>query len=620
MSTASAKSALDDFISAFSDQNDATKQYLAQQASPIATAATKTGDKLGEKAYADDALFTGVTDPDTIALLTEDLQSIGADIVGKVIQENVGNKLGRIFEEARSATFNLFGVGPDFFFDTVSRQSKSMVKAIADCAQAGVILQGEAVAYNTLHQTMNRADLDNLDPNQADHVRQACLDALNFMTATRVTAEKTGNTAGPLGVIRTVQKQVITPNGNILTDPFGNFIRSEVKPGDKLTFVTVAGNLMRPGSVPSVQATTFQVVTVISDTQITVAPPMVAETAVEYVIESVGTATVGALRAMDGICTFFTNPSGIIAVLTMEQLLKRIDEFDRLVNVIINLKDQFANAVSNVINGNFAGPITRTIKTVESELADDHEKLKILLDRPNFDKFSVLTLIRKLCAKACVLNKSLTNTPQTNKAAIQASPNYTPVNVATANMAAQSNGPALTYLAFSPKYRQTVQTINVQDVRPQLAARTADLITKIAAVQAWLVAQGAILATVPVVTDALAGAARDLLDTSVLDRSSDLVKANNLQAFAQASSNAASKAGHAAQEIGTVIEDLPVSDSDKFGALSDVRNSLIAIEEAQLFASESIQDETPEAIADVDTLTQQVSKIKERATTLLNNV
>lgn len=87
------------------------------------------------------------------------------------------------------------------------------------------------------------------------------------------------------------QAQVSPAAGTIFTDPNGQFVTLGVRPGDKLTFVTLLANLIKPNSVVSTQPGPFVVLNVLSETQLEIATPLIAETNVEYKITRFGTSS-----------------------------------------------------------------------------------------------------------------------------------------------------------------------------------------------------------------------------------------------------------------------------------------------------------------------------------------
>lgn len=523
--TSAAQAAVDDFVDAFTDSNAASRSFLEQQASAIERAAVQVGKALGQAALSGDALFAGVTDPFQISLLEDNFSEIGADVVGESIAEDTGNRLARIFEEAKAATFHLFSTTPNFFYSMVSGNSSKYLRALGDALASALDLQTAAAAYDAYHQAMSRADLDALNPSAIAGLRTNMVGALVQLDAALVQAKK----------------GVISPD-----------------------------------------------------------------------------ATAACVSSIQGLCSLFSIPDAIISFLFMGDIVQKVAVLDRGVQSVLALKAQFQDSFVSTLAANVVGPIARTFGTVRDQIAGSVEQLGGLLAKMVFDKFGALGLGVDLCQRAHIFIKALTKTPEAVKIDIANHANFAPFNGAVSDILAQSDAPANDYLEFSPAYSRTVQSVMIADIRTQLAQKTATLVTKIAALQAWILAQQAILAALPAVSDLAASLALDVLGVSALDHSDSLVQGSDMSAFARSSSNTASKAGKAAQAIGTVIQDLPVSQQNKAGALADVRSSLLSIEAAQVVASEAILSETPSAIGDVDSLTLQVNAIKEQTGVLLS--
>jgi hypothetical protein len=324
-----------------------------------------------------------------------------------------------------------------------------------------------------------------------------------------------------------------------------------------------------------------------------------------------------AAAAMEALCTFFTNPTGIVGLLMMEKVLELLTNFETAVNTVIALKQEFENGFNNTLNANFVNPITRTLNTVTTELSDVNEKLTGILGKPTFDKFTALKVLADLCMRISTLSDLVRRNPDQAKVEISADVNFSTFDTATVAIAGETNGPATAYLEFVPKYRQTAQAIMVQDIRPALADRTTELVSKIASVQAWLVAQAAILTALPVIQSLLTTGLNALVGTAALQKVDGALKANDMSALAKMKGNNASKAGEAAEQIKGCLEDLPPSEADKFNALCEVRSILIGVEQTQALAAEAIINESPGAIGEVDGLTQIVKKVSEQGQALL---
>ncbi len=324
-----------------------------------------------------------------------------------------------------------------------------------------------------------------------------------------------------------------------------------------------------------------------------------------------------AAAATDALCGFFTNITGVSGLLMMEKLLALITNFDRSINTVISLKDSFEEGFNNTLQANFVNPITRTLNTTNSELTDIIEKTTALIGKPEFDKFTSLNVIFDLCLRMATLTDLIRRNPDQAKVEISADVNFSTFEPATVAIAAETNGPADDYLAFSPTYRQVVQAIMVQDIRPALAARTTELTTQIGNVQAWLVAQGAILTALPVIQSVLTDSLTALVGETALDNVDSVLRTHDFKTLSKMQSNNASKAGEAAEKIKACLEELPPSEANKFSALASVRNDLIAIEQTQATASEDIINETPAAIGAVDSLSKDVQSISERGKALL---
>lgn len=520
-----AKKAVDSFVNAFTDASAASRSFLEQQAAAVQQAALKVGEAFASAAMATDPLLAGVTDPFQKSLLEDNFAEIGADVVGESIVEDTGNRLSRIFEEAKAATFHLFETTPDFFYSMTFRSSARYQRVLSAAQAAALDLATAAAAYNAFHQAMSRVDLDALNPSAVIGLKTNLVGALARMDV----------------ALAQGKKGVISP-----------------------------------------------------------------------------AATQSCVTAIQGLCSLFTIPESIIGFLFMGDMLSKIGALDRLVLEVLDQKAQFENAFVSTLEANVVGPITRTFSTVRDQISGSVEQLSSLLTKAVFDKFSALGLGIDLCQRAHIFIQALTMTPEAVKADIEGHVNFGAFNAAISGILAQTDGPATAYQEFSPTYLRTVQSVMIADIRTQLAQRTTEMLGRLTALEAWITAQQVILAALPAVTDAAAAIALDVLGVSALDHADSLVQGSDMAAFAKSSSNTASKAGKAAQAIGIVIQDLPVSQQNKAGALSDVRSALLSIEAAQVIASEAILSETPGAIGDVDSLTLQVNAIKEQAGVLLS--
>ena len=522
-----ARKALDDFVAGFLLESQAAQTFLGSSSSSsgVDKASGQVGENVGENVISIHPIFSTITDPTQKALLEDRLVTSATGAARRIAFENTGNKITRIFEESRSAALNLFSVGSDFFYDVLSKNAKRLRRAIAAAATAGAELQALAVSYNAFHQTADRSDLYNLDPNVVADVRADAIAALTNVDL----AIKEGESA----------------------------------------------NAIRGSTIEQVAA------------------------------------------AVDAVCGIFTNPTGIVGILMMEKILALISNFDRAVNTVISQKFLFEEGFNNTLNANFINPITRTLNTVDTEMNDIIEKTTGLLGAPTFDKFTSLNILHDLCMRMSVLTDLIRRNPDQAKVEISADVNFSTFEPATVAIAAETNGLATDYLLFSPTYRKVVQSVMIQDVRPALAVRTTEVVTKIAAVQAWLTAQWAILVALPVVQSALTTALTSLVGVDALNKTDQFLRGNDFKSLAKQKANSSSKAGDAAEKIKECLTDLPPSEADKFGALSEVRNALVGIEQTQAIAAEAIITETPGAIGEVDSLTKVVQSVKEKGEALL---
>jgi len=519
-----ARTAIDEFVDAFSSQDESTRSYLSELGGPFQEAFKFVGDKFGGGAIDSEPIYSGLPAAQK-DLVNLNLNQVASEFVEKTVEENVGNKINRIMEEARAAEFHLFEVGPEYFYKMITRNSQRLNRAISQCLASSAALAAAAVTYNTLHQTLDRSNLDDIDAATVDQVRQDTITALARVELAITEANDTQN----------IKAATVTE----------------------------------------------------------------------------------ACAALAATCTFLTNPDAIVLFLSMEQVLKRISDTERAVNEVIKRKNDFEKAFNNTLNANFINPIRRTYNTVSTELGDLVEKLDVLLAQPNFNKFNATDILLDLCQRTQIFCQSFLQSPENVKVEISTDLNFSTFEQATIDIAAETNGPAEDFLAFTPTYRQVVQSAIPTDLRPALDDRTTELLSKIGALDAWLAAQAAILVALPTLVSEAADIGLDILGVSSLDRSNDLAQGNNMGELANQKANTASKAGDAADKIGCVLAELPVSEADKFGALSDVRNDLLAVEQTQAFASEAIINETPAAIAEVDTQTRRVASIKERSEVLL---
>lgn len=617
MSAESAKQAVNEFADAHAETSENAKGFLdALQTSPVGRAATELGTFVGDAAAAFTPEFSSVTDPFQKNLLTEALKGAATEIFNDAIIKDTGNKLNKIFHEAGEASLHLFEVGPKFFYTMIKRKSKDLSRAIATASTSGAALLAESQAFNTFHQSVDRSDLDNFNTADAYTARDRMMTALKEVEVATANSKAQGNNALAPEKVVSPQKQVTTAAGTVLVVPTANFTAAGVRPGDVVSFVVVPERLTSSGSVVSTQRGFYEVVSVDSPTQLTLTQPIAAEVNVEVKVSrpSGGKAAVNSLEA---ICALLTSPTAIIAFLFMEQILKRIDDFNRSIQNVMRLKTEFEVAFNNTLNANIVNPTRRLYQTTSTVLSDTIEKYTKILGAPSFDKFTALNLLQDICMRISAITEAFRRNQDGVKSEISVDQNYSSFNQATVDFATLGNDPADDYLAFSPKYRSIVQSIQVVDVRPALAQRTADLAGHIAAVQGWLAAQAAIVVALPAVTNAVTSVATALTEASGLDRVDSLLKSMDLVKLVSGSSNTATKAGNAAEELGTCIQDLPVNQQDKAGRLSDLRSELIAFERTQVLSAELVLHETPEAIDEVDSQAKQVAAIREEVENLL---
>jgi hypothetical protein len=611
------KKAVNEFADAYAEGSENAKDFLnALQQSPVGRAAIEAGAAAGGAAAAFSPDYSGVADPLQKNLLTEALKGMGAEIFDEAILQDTGNQLNKIFHEAGEASMHLFEVGPKFFYTMIRRKSKELNRAIATATTSGAALLAESQAFNLFHQTCDRSDLDNFDANTARDARNKLLVAAREIDTASKNSNSQGNNALAPEKVVFAQRQATTVPGTILTVPTANFVAAGVRPGDVVSFVVVAERLAQSGSVLSTQRGFFDVVSVDSPTQLTLSQPLVFEANVEVKVSrpSGGKA---AVNAMEAVCALLTNPTAIIAFLFMEQILKRIDDYNRSLQNVMRLKEEFEISFNNTLNANIINPTKRVFQTASSVLTGTAEKYTKLLGAPNFDKFTALNLLKDICMRISVLTEAFRRNQDGVKSEISVDQNYSTFNQAAVDVASETNGPATDYLTFSTSYRQVVQSIQVADVRPALAQRTTELAGHIASVSAWLAAQAAILIGLPVVTNALTTVATSLTEASGMDRMDSLLKSMDLTKLVNSSSNTATKAGNAAEELGICIEDLPVSQQAKASRLSKLRSDLISFERTQVISAEAVLTETPEAIDDVDSQAKQVAAIREEVENLL---
>lgn len=520
-----AKDAVGDFVDAFSDSNESSKSFLENQLGALAQAAIAVGEKFGDLAFASDPLFSGVTDPVQIALLKDNLAEFGQGMVSETIIEDTGNKLNKIFEQAKAATWSLFQMGPDFFYTLVSQSSRRLRKLLATALSDAASLAARAASYNTLQQSLDRTDLNTLDASKMAQVKVNTQAALVQMDVALVQSKRHG----------------------------------VVQPATSQACVT----------------------------------------------------------ALEALCTAFTNPGVIVSYLLLQDVLVKLTQLDLDVRQVVTAKGQFTASFVNTFAADVADPISRTFGTVRDQLAGNLERLTALSGK-GFDKFAAIAQSVELCQKAHVFIQGLIKNPASAKLEILSSGHYGTFQPVTVAVDAQTDGPATAYLASSKAFRQAAQSVLVANILPQLATKTADLLSKITSLSAWLAAQEALLVALPALNDALAQVASSILSVAALDRTESLVDNADMKAFANATANTASRAGKAADAIALAMEDLPITQESKKGALSEVRSALLAIESSQVIATESILEETPGAIGDVDSLTEQVQQIQEQTEVLLS--
>src|SRR3990172_181569 len=254
MANEEARKAIDEFVDSVGAQNEASKDFLTKEETSFSKVASTVGGDFGETAFTEYPIYSGLTDPDEIAIVTESLSEIGTDVVQKAIVEDTANRLNRIFESTRAASFHLFEAGPDFFFDMISRQSRKLSAAVANAQLAAFEFLAAAAVYNTLHQTMDRSDLDNFDAAAAETARAGVIAALSR-------------------------------------------IQLALKQADS------------GGAIP--ESTTEQ-----------------------------------AIEELEALCSFFATPKTVVAHLSMQQMVRRIADFDRALNQVIVVKGEFEEAVN----------------------------------------------------------------------------------------------------------------------------------------------------------------------------------------------------------------------------------------------------------------------------------
>lgn len=520
-----ARQAVNAFAASASASGDATKGFLETAAAPLTQAAKAIGDHLGLTAFEDDVIFSGVTDPFQQTLVKDSMKSFGNDLANENLAENTGNRLNRLFEQAKAATFGLFQTGPDLFYTLASRSGKRLKLLIATVLGEAAVVGAEATAYKTFHDSLDRTDLDTFDVAMLTQVKNNTQDALAQMDL----------------IVAQVNRQ----------------------------------GTVRPSQLNN------------------------------------------AIAAIESICIAFNHPGGMIAFLFMQDILAKLDRLDRDVLLVIAAKAEFAAVFGNTLDSDVSEPIARTIGTVRDQVASSLVQVTALAGQA-FSKFAGLNQAVQMCLQAHVFIQGLLKTPQAVKVDIQAHVQFPTFSSITDAIAAETNGPAQAYLLASQDFRKAARSVLVADIRPQLALKTSALVSAIAGLEAWLATMEAVLVGLPIVNDAAVQIVDSLLGGSALDRTNTIVQGANIKELANTAANTASRAGAAAQAIGEVIEELPESRANRAGALADVRSSLLAIEAAQVIATESMLEETPGAITEVDTFAQEVERIQQETEALLS--
>jgi len=614
MSNEAARQATQEFVDAQMEISGVNKEFIeGLTASPLGQVIELAGKAVGAEAAA--AKLSGVSDPLQLSLLTTRLENIAIDFIAGGVIENTANRLYRLFSEASNMSTHLFERGPRFFYDVISKHSKKMARAIGTAVANATDLGAAVVEYNAFHQTCDRSQLDGLDPVVAAQFRAAAVAALSEIeTAIRKSNAEGTNALLPERVV-SAQRRATTVPGNVLSVPGADFIADGVRAGDIVRFVIVADRLGDPTSNLG-SAQVFGVTAVLSPTDLQLAQALPAQTDVEYKVDRAAGAEAAA-AALEAICQFIQNPTASIAVCLQEHVLGKLDACDKSVNEVLQRKAEFEASINNTVNANFIQPMKRTFSTAAANLKTDVEKLTAILGKPQFDKFTALNIIVDLCCRASVITQAFLGNPEGVKNEVEAEINFGVFEPATIAMQGLGETPAKDYLDYSPKYRQTAQAILITDIRPQLNARTTEILTKLAVLQAWYASVGGILLALPVVANVFAQGALEFSSNTGLDRLDDFLKSMNLADFAQESAETATKAGNAAREIGACIEDLPISQADKATALTRVRDELLGFERTQILTAEAIINESPAAIAEVDGSAQQAQRIQEQVDTLL---
>jgi hypothetical protein len=328
--------------------------------------------------------------------------------------------------------------------------------------------------------------------------------------------------------------------------------------------------------------------------------------------------TTATITAMMGVCNLFANAEATVAFLLAQNVVKVCLTVESDIQSLLTLQASFISSIANTLTAPTIGPLIRTIGSVGTSFGDAVEKFSAMVNAASLDQFTMLQLWVDICQKADVASQLFLKTPEAVKASIQASVHFPSFSGAVGTVTGLGTGPATDFLTLAPLYRQAVLAVLVSDVRPLLATRTADMVTKIGALSAWLAAQAAAMVVLPLVQDALADTATSLADTPALDAVSSFVQGTDFKSLAMADANVASMAGNAADKLGAAIEALPVDQDSKFSALCEIRNQIIAIEATQIIASDAIINETPGAIGDVDTQTQEIEAIQQQAEALLS--
>jgi len=175
-------------------------------------------------------------------------------------------------------------------------------------------------------------------------------------------------TFAPTKTVRT-QTQVSTVAGSTFEDESADFVAAGIRPGDVLSFITNALDLIELDSVVSTQAGSFIVLNVLSATELEVTPVLIDENKVEYKIERTGTQTGDVLitykaRRIDGVDVFFEHQTLEDAV---AELGPAVPENPLAYAVSIALQHTDSVVSSTMVGGDTANDYSDALEFLESK-------------------------------------------------------------------------------------------------------------------------------------------------------------------------------------------------------------------------------------------------------------